>query len=76
VWSYLSKEIVRRAKSFIRDRVDDGWRASNVFCGIIVPTLLISILALTWQKFNQTSKLDHEGTIVDRWANYSESNEG
>jgi hypothetical protein len=76
VWRLLTKEIRGRVRSFIRDRRDDGWRASNLLWGIIPAVLLISILVLTWQKFQRPAVVEYDGHIVDRWAGFSESDTG
>lgn len=76
MWSPLVKEILRRVKSVIRDKRDDGWRVSNVLWGIIVAALLISIFALAWQKFQRPAIVEYDGQIVDRWAGFTESDTG
>lgn len=49
---------------------------SNVLWGIAIGALLISIFLLAWQKSHQPVQIDYEGTIVERWANFYESETG
>jgi hypothetical protein len=49
---------------------------SNVTWGIVIGAIFVSILFLAWRNFDQQTRTDFEGTIVDRWADYSETQEG
>ena len=36
----------------------------------------VAILFIAWQHSNQKTRTDFEGTVVDRWADYSETQQG
>ena len=48
----------------------------NVGCGIVLGAFFIGMLFLAWQHSNQKIRTDFDGTVVDRWADYSETQEG
>lgn len=43
---------------------------------IVLGAFLVSILFLAWKQANQQSKTDFEGTVIDRYADYSETQQG
>ena len=49
---------------------------STVTWGIVIGAIFVSILFLAWRNFDQQTRTDFEGTIVERWADYSETQEG
>ena len=44
--------------------------------GVVLGATLVSMLFLAWQLANQQTRTDFEGMIVDRYADYSETQEG
>ena len=44
--------------------------------GVVLGAFLVFLLILGWQLANQQTRTDFEGTIVDRYADYSETEEG
>jgi hypothetical protein len=44
--------------------------------GIGIGAFLVFLLILAWQLANQRTKTDFEGRVVDRYADYSETQEG
>ena len=38
--------------------------------------IFVAMLFLAWQHSNQKTRTDFDGTVVDRWADYSETQEG
>ena len=49
-------------------------KTATVVAGILVAAMLCAVLFLVYH--NPASKSDFEGTIVDRWADYAESEQG
>jgi hypothetical protein len=49
---------------------------SSVAGGILIGAILVFAGVLAWQPWSQISKTDFEGTIVERWADYSETEQG
>lgn len=49
---------------------------SSVRWGIVLGAFFVAVLFLGWQHSNQKSRTDFEGTIVDRWADYYETQQG
>ena len=57
-------------------RVGNG-RLSNVLFVTIIVAILGALVLFLWQRSTQTlDQSDFEGKIVDRWANYAESEQG
>lgn len=44
--------------------------------GVVLGAFFVAMLFLAWQLANQQTRTDFEGTIVDRYADYSETQEG
>jgi hypothetical protein len=44
--------------------------------GVVLGAILVSVFFLAWQLANQQTRTDFEGTIVDRYADYAETQEG
>jgi hypothetical protein len=44
--------------------------------GVVLGAILVSMFFLAWQLANQQTRTDFEGTIVDRYADYAETQEG
>ena len=44
--------------------------------GVVLGAILVSMFVLAWQLANQQTRTDFEGTIVDRYADYAETQEG
>ena len=44
--------------------------------GVVLGAILVSTFFLAWQLANQQTRTDFEGTIVDRYADYAETQEG
>ena len=62
----------RRAHNFISER---KW--VNVAAAIFLGLTLVAVVVVVWQRINNPiAQGDYEGTIVDRWADYSESDQG
>jgi hypothetical protein len=51
-------------------------RLSAVIVGAIVLAMLTTLVLVVWQKSTQPVNTDYEGRIVDRWGDYSESDQG
>lgn len=49
---------------------------STVAWGILIGAILVFAGVLAWQHSSQISKTDFEGTVVERWADYSETQQG
>jgi hypothetical protein len=49
---------------------------STVGWGIVIGAIFVAILVLAWQHSNQKIRTDFEGMVVDRWADYYETQEG
>ena len=66
-----------RAKTFVL-RLLRGLKVLwlKVGWGVVLGAILVSLLLLAWQMANQQIKTDFEGTVVDRYADYSETQEG
>jgi hypothetical protein len=49
---------------------------STVIASVLVAGVLAGLVLLRWQQSNQRVQIgDYEGSIVDRWGDYSESRE-
>ena len=55
---------------FFRDRI------KAIVLGLVVVAFFSTLILLIWQRSTKPMVGDYEGTIVDRWADYSESSEG
>jgi len=53
-----------------------GVRTTAVILSVLVVAMLATLVAVVWQKSTTPVPTDYEGTIVDRWADYSESDQG
>ena len=52
-------------------------KSTTVIGGVLVLAAFATLLLVAWQKSTQRFGTgDYEGTIVDRWADYTESNQG
>ncbi len=52
-------------------------KGMTMVASILVGLTLIALVVVLWQKFNNPiAQGDYEGTIVERWADYSESDQG
>jgi hypothetical protein len=55
-------------------------KSSTVIGGLLVFALFATLLLVAWQKSTQPARRlgigDYDGIIVDRWGDYSETNEG
>jgi hypothetical protein len=51
-------------------------KLATVIGSILLLAMLGTLLLLVWNKWDTGSSTDYEGTIVDRWADYSESDQG
>src|SRR6266480_7270407 len=54
-------------------------RFFGVYTAVVLSVLVITLLAtlvVFWQKSTTPAQTDYEGTIVDRWADYAESDQG
>lgn len=49
---------------------------STYLWGALLLALFVALLLLAWQRSNRLALTDYEGTVVDRWGVYSESQEG
>ena len=49
---------------------------SSVGWGIALGAIFVLVLFVAWQHSNQQTRTDFEGTVVDRWGAYSESEQG
>ena len=47
-----------------------------VILSVLVVAMLATLVAVVWQKSTTPVPTDYEGTIVDRWADYAESEQG
>ncbi|PYS80464.1 MAG: hypothetical protein DMF70_10820 [Acidobacteria bacterium] len=47
-----------------------------VVLSVLVVAMLATLIAVVWQKSTTPVPTDYEGTIVDRWADYAESDQG
>ena len=46
------------------------------FREFLVAALLISIIALAWQRIQKPAVAEYDGQIVDRWVGFTESDSG
>ena len=52
-------------------------KLSTVVLSILIVAMLTTLAALVWQKSTQpVDTKDYDGRIVDRWADYAESDQG
>ena len=51
-------------------------KISTVIIGLLVVATLFAFAQVIWQKSTQPVSTDYDGTIADRWADYSNSQEG
>ena len=63
-----------REKSALQRIFSD--RLSSIILGVLIVGLLATLGVLVWQKSTSQSVGDYEGVIVDRWADYAESDQG
>ena len=49
---------------------------ATVLTGVVVVALLCAVFFLIYTRRMDPTKTDYEGTIVDRWADYAESEQG
>lgn len=69
----MNKEL--RAKNAVR-RIGEH-KVLTVIGGVLVLTALFAMIFAVWQRLNTPAGTgDYEGTIVDRWADYAESEYG
>jgi hypothetical protein len=61
-----------------KSRDQSFWqKSSTVFAAVLVFAAFATLLLIAWQKSTQRLGTgDYEGKIVERWGDYSESNEG
>ena len=52
-----------------------GVYSTAVVLSVLV-VILLATLVVVWQKSTTPTQTDYEGTIVDRWADYAESDQG
>jgi hypothetical protein len=50
-----------------------GVRTTAVILSLLVALMLTALVVVVWQKSTMRVPTDYEGTIVDRWADYAES---
>lgn len=54
-----------------------GAKSSTIVISFLVVAMAATLALLVWQKSTRPlDKGDYEGTIVDRWADYAESDQG
>lgn len=52
-------------------------KSSTLLVGALVVAMLAGLVLLVWQKTSQrVGTFDYEGIVIDRWADYAETNEG
>src|SRR5437016_2968700 len=52
-------------------------KLSTVVLSILIVAMLATLVALVWQKSTQpVNTKDYEGRIIDRWADFAESEQG
>ena len=60
-----------------RDRRLFKRKLSTSLLGLLVVATLLTFAVVIWQKSTQpVNTLDYDGTIVDRWADYTQSEQG
>ena len=60
-----------------RDRRLFKRKLSTSLLGLLVVATLLTFAVVNWQKSTQpVNTLDYDGTIVDRWADYTQSEQG
>ena len=71
--------LIRMRKARSQKAADQSlWQKSSaVLGGVLLFAIFATLLLLAWQRSTQRLGTgDYEGRIVDRWGDYSESNEG
>ena len=61
--------VLRLVRGFNAVWLTVGW-------GVVLGAILVSMFVIGWQLANQQTRTDFEGTIVDRYADYAETQEG
>ncbi len=51
-------------------------RLGIAFASALALAMAVTLVLVVWQKSTQRVNTDYEGKIVDRWGDYSESDEG
>ena len=51
-------------------------KVTTILVSALALTMLFVVVLLVWQKSHQRAQADYEGQIVDRWGQYSESQQG
>lgn len=51
-------------------------RLSAIVVGAIVLAMAATLILVVWKKSTQPVNTDYDGRIVDRWGDYSESDQG
>lgn len=74
--SKTSDDGAKRSEEKRKTRFGDS-RLSNALMVAVIAAMLGTLVLLFWQRSTQTlDQSDFEGKIVDRWANYAESQQG
>lgn len=69
----MKRELRQKVKSrrVFKDRL------STVIISIITVAMIVTLVMLVWHRSNTpASTADYEGTVVDRWADYAETQYG
>ena len=53
-----------------------SYRLSSIVLCVLIVGMLATLGVVVWQKSTTQSVGDYEGVIVDRWADYAESDQG
>jgi len=64
-----------RSEKYSQSRMSSE-RLYTAILAIIIVAMVGTLVVLVWQKSTTPALIDYEGTIVDRWADYAETQEG